>query len=126
MYTWLAVGLGGFAGAILRYYISGWMQSRTSLFPLGTLSVNFTGCVLIGLIMYLSEYWGFFDSETRLFLTIGVLGSFTTMSTFSFETFKMLESGEFLLALLYTFGTISLCLLGVYVGKLIALSIWRT
>jgi len=124
MYTWLVVGFGGFIGAILRYYISGWVQSKAIDFPFGTLSVNFIGCFFISSVMYLSEYWGFFDRETRIFLTIGILGSFTTMSTFSYEAFKMLEKGDLLSMAIYVFGTIGLCLFAIYLGKVVAMS-WR-
>ncbi len=127
MYTWLIVGLGGFIGAILRYLVSGWVQSRVVVgdFPFGTLSVNFLGCFFISSVMYLSEYWGFFDRETRVFLTIGILGSFTTMSTFSYEAFKMLEQGDLLSMAVYILGTIGLCLLAIYLGKVLTLSLWR-
>jgi len=126
MYTWLIVGLGGFIGAIPRYLFSGWVQSRlVSDFPFGTLSVNFVGCFFISSIMYLSEYWGFFDRETRIFLTIGILGSFTTMSTFSYEAFKMLEQGDLFSMVVYIVGTIGLCLFAIYLGKVFTLGLWR-
>ena len=87
----LLVGIDGFLGAILRYWISGWIQSGFIVFPLGTLGVNFLGAFILSLVMYLSEFRGYFTEETRIFLSIGVLGSFTTMSTFSYESFKRLE-----------------------------------
>jgi len=94
MHLWLMIGVGGFIGAILRYAMSGWIQNSIVAFPLGTLGVNFIGSFFVSLVLYLSEYRGFFSEEIRIFLTIGVLGSFTTMSTFSFESFKLLEQGE--------------------------------
>jgi fluoride exporter len=117
MSLWLLVGLGGFVGAILRYWISGWIQSGFVAFPIGTLAVNFLGSLLLALIMYASEYRGLFGEETRVFLTIGVLGSFTTMSTFSFESMKLLEQSEHILFGLNLVGTVSLCLLAIYLGK---------
>ncbi|WEU40524.1 MAG: fluoride efflux transporter CrcB [Candidatus Odinarchaeum yellowstonii] len=123
MQNWILVGLGGFIGALLRYYISGWVSKSFTSFPLGTLVVNLIGAFFLGLIMYSAEYYGVFTSEQRLFLTIGVLGSFTTMSTFSYESFKLLETGEYLLFLLNIIGTVGLTLTGVYIGKIIALSI---
>ena len=117
MSLWLLVGLGGFVGAILRYWVSGWIQSGYVAFPIGTLAVNFLGSLLLALIMYASEYRGLFGEETRVFLTIGVLGSFTTMSTFSFESMKLLEQSEHILFGLNLVGTVSLCLLAIYLGK---------
>ena len=118
MSLWLLVGLGGFVGAILRYWVSGWIQSGFVTFPIGTLGVNFLGSLLLALIMYASEYRGLFGEETRVFLTIGVLGSFTTMSTFSFESMKLLEQNEHIMFGLNLVGTVSLCLLAIYLGKL--------
>jgi fluoride exporter len=114
----LLVGLGGFVGAILRYWISSWIQSGFLTFPMGTLGVNFIGSLLLALIMYASEYRGLFGEEVRVFLTIGVLGSFTTMSTFSFESMKLVEQSEHMMFGLNLIGTVSLCFLAIYLGKL--------
>ena len=119
MSLWLIIGLGGFIGAILRYWISGWIQSEIVTFPLGTLGVNFLGSLLLALIMYTSEYRGFVGMETRVFLTIGVLGSFTTMSTFSFESMELLEQNQYILFGLNLVGTVTICLLAVYLGKVL-------
>ena len=119
MSFWLIIGLGGFIGAILRYWISGWIQSGVVTFPLGTLGVNFLGSLLLALIMYTSEYRGFVSIETRVFLTIGVLGSFTTMSTFSFESMKLLEQNQYIFFGLNLVGTVTICLLAVYLGKVL-------
>jgi fluoride exporter len=123
MSLWLIIGLGGFVGAILRYWISGWIQSGFLTFPLGTLGVNFIGSLLLALVMYASEYRGFFGEEVRIFLTIGVLGSFTTMSTFSFESMKLLEQSEHMIFGLNLIGTVLLCLLAIYLGKLMIVGI---
>ena len=119
MSLWLLVGLGGFVGAILRYWISGWIQSGFITFPIGTLGVNFLGSLLLAIIMYASEYRGLFGEEARVFLTIGVLGSFTTISTFSFESMKLLEQSDYMMFGLNLVGTVSLCLLAIYLGKFI-------
>ena len=66
-----------------------------------------------------SEFRGLFGEETRVFLTIGVLGSFTTMSTFSYESMKLLEQGEHMLFGLNLAGSITLCLLAVYLGTVL-------
>jgi CrcB protein len=119
MSLWLIVGFGGFIGAILRYWVSGWIQSGFVTFPFGTLGVNFIGSLLLALIMYASEYRGLFGEEARVFLTIGVLGSFTTMSTFSYESMKLLEQDQHILFGLNLIGTLTLCLLAVYLGKVL-------
>ena len=117
MSIWLLVGFGGFVGAILRYWLSGLIQSGFIIFPAGTLGVNFIGSLLLALIMYASEYRGVFNEETRIFLTIGVLSTFTTMSTFSYESIKLLEQSEHMMFGLNLIGNVSLCLLAVYLGK---------
>ena len=123
MSLWLLVGLGGFVGAILRYWISGWIQSGFVTFPVGTLAVNFLGSLVLSLIMYASQYRGLLGEEARIFLAIGVLGSFTTMSTFSLESMKLLEQSEHMMFGLNIVGTVCLCLLAIYLGKVLVLAI---
>ncbi len=123
MYTLLLIGIGGFIGAILRYFISGWIQNGIISFPIGTLGVNFIGGFFISLIMYSSEYRGLFPEETRLFLTIGLLGSFTTMSAFSYESFKLLEQKETILLIVNIVGTIFLTLFAVFLGRMIIMNV---
>ncbi|UCD11385.1 MAG: fluoride efflux transporter CrcB [Nitrospinaceae bacterium] len=126
MTLWMLIGAGGFVGALLRYYISGWIQSGAITFPFGTLGVNFIGSLALSLIMYASEYKGWFSEEARVFLTIGLLGSFTTMSTFSYESIKLLEDREMLLFGLNVAGTLVLTFLAIYIGKIcMTFSGWR-
>lgn len=122
MPLWLIIGVGSFIGGILRYWISGWVQSGALTFPLGTLVVNFIGSLVLSLIMYLSEHAGLFSEEVRIFWTIGLLGSFTTMSTFSYESFRLLEQNENMLFGLNMVGTVILTLAAVYLGKLVVLN----
>jgi len=117
------VGLGGFLGSILRFLISGWIQNGLVTFPLGTLGVNFLGSFFLSIIMYLSEFKGLFNEETRVFMTIGVMGSLTTMSTFGYESFKLIEQNEMIFFWLNAIGSLTIALLGIYLGKLIALSL---
>ena len=123
MPLWLIVGIGSFIGGILRYWISGWIQSGVLTFPLGTLSVNFIGSLILSLIMYVSEHVGLFSEEVRIFWTIGLLGSFTTMSTFSYESFRLLEQNEHILFGLNIATTLILTLAADYIGKLIVLNL---
>ncbi len=92
----LVVGTGGFIGATLRYGISGLAQqlSGSSTFPYGTLAVNVAGCVAIGVAGGLADVRQLMGPETRLFLLIGVLGGFTTFSTFGHETLALVRDGE--------------------------------
>jgi fluoride exporter len=125
MHFLLLVGIGGFVGAILRYAVSGLIQGGEAAFPFGTLGVNAIGSFVLGFIMYSAEYGGFFPDEARAFLTIGMLGAFTTMSTFGYESFKLLENDEFALLGINILGTVFLALCAVYLGKVVALNLWR-
>ena len=113
----LYVGLGGFFGAVARYGLSGLVQDRsTGTVPLGTLTVNVLGCLLIGLLMYLVTARQLLSPQTRLFLMIGLLGSFTTFSTVGYETFHYLRLERFGLALANVGANIALGLGAVATG----------
>ncbi len=116
----ILIGLGGMIGAVLRYAASGWAQGNVSGFPVGTLVVNFTGSLALGTIMYLSEYSAGVSSEARIFFTIGVLGAYTTMSTFGYESFRLLEQGDNLRFALNLLATNTLVIAGVWAGRLVA------
>lgn len=101
MYKLLIIGSGGFIGAILRYLVSGLVLrlSGNAVFPYGTLTVNMIGCFLIGFGGGLIETRQFFTPEARSFIFIGLLGSFTTFSTFGLETFNLARDIRILSAL---------------------------
>jgi CrcB protein len=92
----LLVGAGGFLGSILRYSLSGLVYRMVpgAAFPYGTLAVNIVGCLAIGSLAGIAESRGVIGPELRLFLFIGVLGGFTTFSTFGYETFELARDGE--------------------------------
>ena len=123
----LCIGLGGFTGAVLRYLVSGWVQDKSGsiAFPFGTLSVNLIGCFVIGFLTLLVETRAFFSVETRSFVLIGLLGSFTTFSTFGNETFTLLRGGRMDLAALYTGIHLVAGIAMVWVGRLSASVVWR-
>ncbi len=120
MRNYLLVFLGGGLGAALRYWLSGVVPNWTgSDFPYGILSVNLIGCFFIGLLMTSMEERFLINPSLRIFLTIGILGGFTTFSTFSYETFAMMRDNEIFKAMLYIVSSVVLCLGGTYVGSLI-------
>lgn len=123
MYTILLVGIGGFIGAILRYIIGGWIQNGFVDFPVGTLTINTLGSFFLGLIMYLSEYQGVFSDQTRILLTIGILGAFTTLSTFGYESFRLLDDSKLTLMAINVVSTVLFSMMAVYLGKIVALSV---
>ena len=114
----LAIGAGSFIGGICRYLLSLWIHAKMAThFPLGTLTVNIIGCFFIGIVI------GFFGKglvshEWKLFLTIGVLGGFTTFSAFSIETFTLFRDGHTGYALIYILTSVLVGLLVTYVGYL--------
>jgi CrcB protein len=123
VYTLILVGIGGFIGAILRYVLGGWIQNSFVNFPVGTLVINTTGSFFLGFIMYLSEYQGFFDDKTRIFLTIGIIGAFTTLSTFGYESFRLLDDSKLFLMVINVVTTVLFSMLAVYLGKILALGL---
>ena len=113
----LFVGLGGFIGAVFRFLISNVFQGSAK-FPLGTLGVNVIGSFVLSFITYSSEQSLGLPESSRLFIAVGMLGAFTTMSTFSLETFRLLEQKEYLMFIGNFALNNALCLGGIYLGKL--------
>jgi CrcB protein len=115
------VGIGGFVGSILRYSISGFAQrwNPEGSFPYGTLTVNALGCFAIGVLAGLVESRQLFGAEFRTFMFLGVLGGFTTFSTFGYETHALLREGDHLRAGINVLASIVLCLTLVWIGHTI-------
>jgi len=115
------VALGGVVGCVARYWLSGVVQRLGDHgFPSGTLAVNIVGSLIIGIVMTLSLERGLVDERLRILLTTGFCGGFTTMSTFSYENFALLQDGEHLLAFANTGVTFAACLGAVWLGSVIA------
>lgn len=127
MHKIILVGAGGFIGSVLRYLISGYIQNlpQSVIFPYGTFVVNVTGCFLIGMFSHLIESQAGITAEIRLLLMVGLLGSFTTYSTFSNETINLLRDQRLSLALLNIGIHIMLGLVAVLLGRFAIIAIWR-
>ena len=111
------VFLGGGIGAALRYWMTGSVyRVLGTTFPYGTLLVNVLGSVLIGFCMGFFEERFVVQPALRLFLTIGVLGGFTTFSTFSYETIALLQEGSWWFGTLNILGSVLTCLAGCWIG----------
>ena len=104
-------------GGLTRYYLSGWVYSLLGrAFPYGTFAVNVIGAYFIGLIMELSMRSTTIPDTLRMGLTVGFMGGLTTFSTFSYETFKLLEDGQFTVAFANVLASVAVCLLFTWLG----------
>jgi len=116
----LLVAAGGAIGAAARYLAGLWIAARLGAsFPWGTFFVNVTGSFLIGIVLVLVE-GGTLPAEARLFLAVGILGGYTTFSSFSYETLQLLNGGDVVPVLLNVLGQFLIGLLAVYLGVVFA------
>ena len=120
--TLLAIGSGGFIGAISRAYLNGLISHKLPHeLPVGTLGVNLIGSFIMGGLISYFMYSALFSTHFKSFLTTGVLGALTTYSTFAIESFLMLQAGSVILALanisLNAFGTIFMAGAGFYIVR---------
>jgi CrcB protein len=120
-FVWIC--LGGAVGTGLRYLVSGWaLRALGPEFPYGTLAVNVAGSFLLGLVMHVGLTTELLPPEVRVVLATGVLGGFTTYSSFNYETLQYLQQGRLGLAAANLGATVLLCLLagllGVWAGRL--------
>lgn len=115
----LIVGFGGFLGAVLRYAISGWVNTYVRDFPLGTLAVNVLGCLGIGMLMGAVDAGRQIPDAWRFFLALGLLGAFTTFSTFGYETVELVRDERLGPALGSVLANVVLGVAAVVVGRLL-------
>jgi len=121
MYAFLLVGAGGAIGAMARFGLGGLVGRLWPMgFPLATLLINIAGSaamgVFVGLMARLLPAW---QEDARLFVAVGVLGGFTTFSSFSLDAIVLMERGELLAAGFYVLLSVVLCLIGLYLGLLV-------
>jgi CrcB protein len=118
MRTVVAIGVAGSFGAVARYGVEGFVSERTNgSFPWGTFVVNISGSVVLGLLFaLLIEGRVIMAPWLRTAATVGLIGAYTTFSTLSLETFRMIEDGAYLAAGFNAFGSLALGLVGVWVG----------
>lgn len=117
MQTALLIAAFGALGCLARYFFSGWVYNHLGrAFPYGTFAVNILGAFLIGLLMELALRSTMISANLRTGLTIGFLGGLTTFSTFSYETFRLLEDGEFFIATANVLASVVVCLAFTWLG----------
>ncbi|HEX9780202.1 MAG TPA: fluoride efflux transporter CrcB [bacterium] len=121
MQHWLLLIAGGACGTVGRYLLSGvvyrWLGSG---FPYGTMAVNLLGCLLIGFLSSLADQKFLLKPETRLFLMVGLLGAFTTFSTYVYESWRLIQDGQLLPACANLLGSVIMGLAALWVGHLAA------
>ncbi len=119
MFNLFLVATGGATGAVLRYFLTNLSKSLFSSSIYGTLSVNILGSFLIGYLITSVYLKNISEDVLKFFLVIGLLGSFTTFSAFSFEVVNLITSKKIFFSFLYIFLSISVCILFAYLGMII-------
>lgn len=119
--NYLFVSLGAAVGGVSRYWLSNLIHKFLPFFfPFGTLFINILGSFLLGVIIFYFDERELLSQPVKLFFTIGFCGGFTTFSTFSFESIKLLLDSEFILASVYIIASVFLSILGVYLAYILS------
>ncbi|MHB8958080.1 MAG: fluoride efflux transporter CrcB [Candidatus Limnocylindrales bacterium] len=122
--TYLAISIGAVLGANFRYLLGGWISDRWGTsFPVGTFVINVTGSFVIGIVLTLVTERLAAPSWVRPMIAIGFLGSYTTFSTFSYETLALARDGAWVMAGLNVLLSVAASLVGVYLGTSLARAI---
>jgi CrcB protein len=114
---YLVIGLGGFLGANARYLVAGWAARRFGItFPYGTFLTNISGSFILGLFLAFLQDRAFIHPNYRLFLAIGFWGAYTTFSTFTYESLRLVQDGNLLLGFINVLGSTIVGVLGAFLG----------
>lgn len=120
------LAVGGVVGTLARYTLTTWVQSWTGeAFPWGTMLVNLSGSFLLGVFVRGADLSSL-SPEMRALLTVGICGAFTTFSTFTLETARLLQDGAWARAVAYAVGSVVLGLVALAAGLTMASALWRT
>ncbi|MGC1417577.1 MAG: fluoride efflux transporter CrcB [Candidatus Acidiferrum sp.] len=120
MGKYLMVGIGGFLGAVARFWLGGYISEKMGTrFPYGTFVINCTGCFLIGFIITLMAERTHWSPNWRYLIPIGFIGAYTTFSTFEYETFRAIQDGEVLIAFLNVAASLAVGFLAVWLGVIV-------
>jgi CrcB protein len=118
---WVVIAAGGAIGSVARSLFStAVLRASGSLFPVGTFAVNLVGCVVFGAIAGAAEQRVQLAPETRAFLLVGILGGFTTFSSYAFESMTLMRDGQFAAAAVNIVGQVIAGLAGMWAGYVIA------
>lgn len=124
MLKYLMVGIGGFLGAVARFWLGGYIGSRMGTrFPYGTFVINISGSFLIGLILTILAERTHWDPSWRCLIPIGFIGAYTTFSTFEYETLRTLQDGQFLIAALNVTLSVLVGFVAVWGGAILGKAI---